>query len=148
MTRTVTLIVLAAVAAGLGASDVIGGLVDPYLRIQVALAEDRVDTVSADAKTIAATAAGLGSQGQAIKTAATRLASSRDLKAAREAFGVLSEAVIAYANATRLSTPDLNLAYCSMVGKSWLQKGEKIANPYYGSEMLTCGEIRKPAKAK
>jgi hypothetical protein len=30
-----------------------------------------------------------------------------------------------------------------MVQKSWLQKGQTIANPYYGKSMLTCGEIRK-----
>jgi hypothetical protein len=29
-----------------------------------------------------------------------------------------------------------------MVNRSWLQKGEKIRNPFYGSAMLTCGEIK------
>jgi hypothetical protein len=31
-----------------------------------------------------------------------------------------------------------------MVQRSWLQKDEKISNPYYGSAMLTCGEFKKP----
>ena len=31
-----------------------------------------------------------------------------------------------------------------MVKRSWLQKDEKIRNPYYGSTMLECGEFKKP----
>jgi hypothetical protein len=30
-----------------------------------------------------------------------------------------------------------------MANKPWLQKGEKIQNPYYGTEMLECGELKK-----
>ncbi|MEQ8763392.1 MAG: efflux RND transporter periplasmic adaptor subunit [Planctomycetota bacterium] len=37
-------------------------------------------------------------------------------------------------------------AYCPMAfggkGAAWLQTGETIANPYFGSKMLRCGEIR------
>ncbi len=40
----------------------------------------------------------------------------------------------------------LNEAYCPMAfdfrGAYWLQKGEQISNPYFGSKMLKCGEIR------
>ena len=28
-------------------------------------------------------------------------------------------------------------------GAFWLQAGKKIANPYFGHEMRTCGEIRR-----
>lgn len=38
-------------------------------------------------------------------------------------------------------------AYCPMAfdnqGASWLQAEERISNPYFGSKMLRCGEIRK-----
>jgi hypothetical protein len=30
-----------------------------------------------------------------------------------------------------------------MTSHPWLQKGETIQNPYYGSEMLECGEFKK-----
>jgi hypothetical protein len=30
-----------------------------------------------------------------------------------------------------------------MIKKSWIQKDDAIKNPYYGSSMLTCGEIKK-----
>jgi hypothetical protein len=39
---------------------------------------------------------------------------------------------------------DLKVAYCSMSGKSWLQKGKEILNPYYGTAMASCGEFKKP----
>ncbi len=32
-----------------------------------------------------------------------------------------------------------------MVKRSWLQRGERVRNPYYGASMLTCGEL-KPVK--
>jgi hypothetical protein len=30
-----------------------------------------------------------------------------------------------------------------MADKPWVQKGGDIKNPYYGSEMLSCGVIKK-----
>jgi hypothetical protein len=32
---------------------------------------------------------------------------------------------------------------CPMLKKDWVQTSEKIANPYGGKEMATCGEIKK-----
>ena len=57
-------------------------------------------------------------------------------------------AVSSLAQAGTVDTFDLTdgvkLAYCPMVKASWLQKGDTIRNPYYGSAMLECGEFRKP----
>jgi len=33
------------------------------------------------------------------------------------------------------------VAYCPMVQRHWLQKGEKIRNPFYGKEMSECGRL-------
>jgi hypothetical protein len=33
------------------------------------------------------------------------------------------------------------VAYCPMVQKYWLQRGETIQNPYYGKQMSDCGRI-------
>ena len=33
----------------------------------------------------------------------------------------------------------LSVAFCPMKPGRWLQAAATIANPYYGSEMLTCG---------
>jgi Cu(I)/Ag(I) efflux system membrane fusion protein len=77
--------------------------------------------------------------------AAKAVAAATDIKAAREAFGPLSDAVIAAAKAEGWKDlSDVKLAYCPMVKQSWLQKEEKIHNPYYGTAMATCGEFKKP----
>ncbi len=77
--------------------------------------------------------------------AAKTVGDAPDLKAAREAFGGLSDAVVAGAKADGWKDlGDVKLAYCPMVRRSWLQKDEKISNPYYGAAMPTCGEFKKP----
>ena len=37
----------------------------------------------------------------------------------------------------------LSVAWCPMKKSHWLQCGDAIANPYYGSEMLDCGEVQR-----
>ena len=38
---------------------------------------------------------------------------------------------------------DVKVAFCTMVRKPWLQREKEIHNPYYGSQMPTCGEFKK-----
>ena len=33
--------------------------------------------------------------------------------------------------------------YCPMKKAYWLSKEEKVINPYFGSAMLTCGEVKQ-----
>ena len=69
---------------------------------------------------------------------------ARDLKAAREAFAQLSEAVVAAAKKDGWTdVSGLKLAYCPMVKHSWLQSQDTLQNPYLGKTMLNCGEFRK-----
>jgi hypothetical protein len=119
-------------------------LMDPYLRIQVSLADDKLEGATAAAKALSAEAQKLGAQAKPVAANATKLATAKDIAGARTAFGDLSDAMMAYAKATGATFGrDVNVAFCPMVQKSWLQKGETIANPYYGKSMLTCGEIKK-----
>ena len=137
---------LAAIAAALVAvalpasAAVADGLAAPYLHIQVALANDSTEGVSEAARAIAAEAAGMGEQAAAIGAAAEALADAADLWSARDAFGPLSEALIAYGR--EVGFGELRLAYCPMVDKEWLQATSELRNPFYGSMMLTCGEFR------
>ncbi len=118
-------------------------IVDPYLRIQQALANDSVEGVRQNAGEIATAASALGAPAMKIDTSALQLASAADVEDARAKFGALSEAIDAYIKGFKLTLPDgINVAYCPMVQKPWLQEGTAIRNPYYGSSMLTCGEIR------
>jgi len=118
-------------------------VVDPYLKIQTALAQDRIDDVRANAGDVAKAATALGAPAMKIDTAAVQLASAAELQDARNKFGALSDAIVTYMDGLHLAPPDgVRKAYCPMVNKPWLQQGDTLANPYYGSSMLTCGEFR------
>jgi hypothetical protein len=144
MIRMVLSTVFAVAAAGVVmAADLSPALVDPYIRVQSALAADKVETVQADAAELGKAAATLGETGKPIVAAAKRLEAAANLGDARKAFGEVSDALFAYAKASGSTMPPgVKTAYCPMVNKSWLQKSDKIQNPYYGSEMLECGSFR------
>ena len=118
-------------------------IVDPYLKIQTALAEDRMDEVRANAGSVATAATALGAPAMKIDTAAIQLASATELDDARDKFGALSSAIVTYMDGLHLTPPEgVRKAYCPMAAKPWLQKGDTLANPYYGSSMPTCGEFQ------
>ena len=126
------------------ASDAVKSIVKSYLEIHSALVSDKTDGVKAAAAAIGAQAERMGAKGEAMAKAAKTVEQSADLKAARQAFADLSDAVIAAARAESWAdVPDANVAYCGMAKHYWIQNGEQIRNPYYGSRMLTCGEIQK-----
>jgi hypothetical protein len=118
-------------------------VVDPYLKIQEALADDKMDGVTANAGNVATAAASLGAPAMKIDTAAVRLASATEIEDAREKFGALSEAIDTYMTGLKLKAPEgVKVAVCPMVHKPWLQAAAAIDNPYYGKSMLSCGSFR------
>lgn len=125
-------------------SDATRAIVKSYLEIQGHLAADRFQDAKGPARTLAAQAAALGKDGAALAKAATAFEAAADVKTARDAFASMSEAVIARvkADGSPGAAADLRLAYCPMVNRSWLQREEQIRNPYYGSQMLSCGEFK------
>ena len=117
-------------------------LIEAYLRIHRALAADTLDGVMPSAIAIATETAKIGSRAAGIKVAVNPFAQATDLRAAREALGPLTDAIIAYARANDIALGDgVNVAYCPMARKYWLQNGDAIANPYYGKQMADCGRI-------
>ena len=119
---------------------VVDGLAQPYLHIQIALANDSMDGVTDAARMIAAEADTMGDPAKSIDIAARAVAGASDINAARAAFGPLSDALIAYGE--EVGFGDLKVAYCPMARKSWVQKDDQILNPFYGSVMLSCGEFK------
>lgn len=118
-------------------------VLDPYLAIQTALADDRMDGVKANAGRIATAAAALGAPATKIGTTAVQLASAAEIEDARDKFGALSEAIDGYMTALHLTAPKgVKVAICPMVRKPWLQADAAINNPYYGKSMQTCGSFR------
>lgn len=80
---------------------------------------------------------------------AAALQSSKGLDKQRVAFTALSETVYKLIKA---SDPDYMVYYnhCPMYndgkGANWLSKEKAIQNPYYGSQMLTCGSTKEIIK--
>jgi HPt (histidine-containing phosphotransfer) domain-containing protein len=118
-------------------------IVDPYLKIQTALAADSVDGIRQNAGEIATAATTLGAPAMKVDMAALQLAATTELPDARTKFGALSDAIDTYMTGLHLAPPDgVKIATCPMVKKPWMQEGDTIANPYYGKEMPTCGSFR------
>ena len=81
---------------------------------------------------------------QEMAAAAGQLARAGNLEGARAAFYELSKALVRYRaqlDPSELPADSGRVAYCPMARKSWLQPAGPIGNPYYGSEMPTCGQI-------
>jgi hypothetical protein len=117
-----------------------------YYVIQKSLASDSVNGVAASAAEIAKTSrqAAASSPNKAQLTALAEAASKlsgTDLKSVRSGFGDLSDKMIAYFKASGAKTDPPYQFYCSMAKKNWLQPDKPTRNPYYGSEMPTCGVI-------
>ena len=135
--------VMALVPRTSAAADLPAALVNPYLQVQVALAEDKFDGVATQAQAIEKAAAALGVEGEGIVAGAKKLAAAKDIAAARTAFGDVSTALTTYAEKTKSGFgPDVRQAYCPMANKPWLTKDKTIRNPYYGAAMLTCGNFK------
>lgn len=127
-------------------------IVKQYLKIHKALADDTTKgvagaakkitrlTAKVDVKTVKGEHAGhYKDLPKKIKTAAIALSKIKGLKEQREAFKPLSRPLVMWAT---MSKPDgINVVFCSMAKGSWLQTDKVIANPYYGSQMLRCGEV-------
>jgi hypothetical protein len=116
-----------------------------YLNIQNALAKDSIKGVDQDAAAIAKAVKGDEMKMLPVEVArqADSLAKAGNLKAARAAFKPLSASLIKYLADHKGQASSFSEAYCPMAEASWLQKGKKISNPYFGKEMSSCGEIKR-----
>lgn len=117
-------------------------LLPAYFKIQNALAADDLPTASQASK-------GLGDfKLKALDTITT----AADLEQARKGFHALSASILAALDkAGPPADQKLYRFYCSMAldnqGGEWLQLDEAVRNPYFGAEMLKCGEAKGLIKA-
>ena len=128
-------------------------LVNAYIALQTKLAKD--DAAGTKAAYVglqnALKAKELGLDAateQKLTSAAAKGAAAGKIAEARTAFAAVSDAMLAYLGSSKnpLST-SLTVAHCPMAldnkGAKWLQLGENLENPYFGSEMLRCGTVEK-----
>jgi Cu(I)/Ag(I) efflux system membrane fusion protein/cobalt-zinc-cadmium efflux system membrane fusion protein len=133
-----------------------------YLQLTQALGapQQSDDPLNVDALLTAATqsaehAAGEGKQlAQAVLNAANEM-KGKSIVEQRKAFLNVSNAVIALLDRSAPSAkvaPEVYVAHCPMAfddaGASWLQKSAPIANPYYATQMKSCGSLQRKIAVK
>lgn len=127
----------------------VNGIYQHYVHMTTAL----VNGDSAEAKVagaaIAESAKEVSTAG-AIAENAKKIADAPSLAAQRELYAVLSNDVIVLVKSSGLSSGELYVDYCPMAngdkGATWLSAAKDIRNPYFGDEMLTCGEVQETIK--
>ena len=136
----------------------IDSILKAYLALTTMLAADKVEGAADQLASIRQAAkALLEAKEEAVWPLGERISKAspqkvEDIAAARTALKALSEPVIDLAQLappTKAVAPVIYQAYCPHIKASWLQPGEKIANPFFGSEMLGCGKVTQkiqPAK--
>src|SRR5262245_14727710 len=137
------LILVVAFTGCVSAAGPVDSMIDHAVAIQVSLSHDKMDGIGANAAAISADATTLGKPAEKIVAGALALQKAAKIADAREAFGRLSEAIVGYLDAEKQKPGGgVRVAYCPMARKPGLQKDGTIQNPYYGSQMLTCGSFR------
>lgn len=119
-------------------------VLDHYLMIQNELAKDSVKGLEEHANAIAKAVKGddMKMLSPDVSKQAEKLAKTKDLKGAREAFKPLSASLVKYLADNKAGKGTYHEAYCPMVKANWLQTGTDITNPYMGKSMLTCGVLK------
>jgi hypothetical protein len=122
-------------------------ILDQYFLIQSSLSKDTTQGVDAAARNIVklATTSEVEDPQIAklfvqIKTAANRI-QGKDLKQTRDEFFELSKPLLVYLNQFYSGKKVFYRYFCTMAKKGWIQAHKETRNPYYGSSMLTCGDL-------
>ena len=125
----------------------LSGLLESYYGIKDALVAGNASAASAHARSFTKAANAIDykiiSEGNinALLKDAGAIAAGKNVKKQREIFSNLSNNMLAVAKAVKLSDQPVYQQYCPMKKASWLSSEQAIRNPYYGNEMLGCGEV-------
>ncbi len=76
---------------------------------------------------------------------AKSISEAQDIKKQREAFKSLSKNTYLLIKASK-PTEAIYYQYCPMQDANWLSKENAVKNPYYGSQMLSCGKTVETIK--
>ena len=157
----VTHLHLEAVEAPQGFKEQLAPLVPRYLEVQKTLAEDAPEKAAQAAQTLLDVLSGLKHEAlketahkrwmdvsSTLEESAGRVSEANELQPQREAFSNLSTAFRRTIQSFGpLRGEPLYLHYCPMAfdnqGAFWVQSDKDTLNPYFGSAMLKCGEVRQ-----
>jgi hypothetical protein len=127
-------------------NDTISNIYAQYIRLKDALVKS--DTASAGkAATDLSAALNVIKGCESSTTTAREIGSSNDIKEQRLKFLKLSSDIIPMVKNTKLTSGSIFVLYCPMAnqgnGGYWLSSSKEVQNPYYGDEMLDCGEVKE-----
>ena len=126
-------------------NDLVNAIYPHYLQVEEALVQGNAGAARLAASNIEAGARAFPG-GTRLADAARRILNAPDLVTQRQAFAPLSEEMIKHVKSAGVSGSPLYVAFCPMArdneGAPWLTSTPVVRNPYYGAEMLTCGEIQ------
>ena len=122
-----------------------------YIQLKdVLVASDPAKAKTAATELAAALRKVKGSENTAVL--ADKIAASADIREQRTSFTALSNEVITMFRQSEVTSGNIYVQYCPMAnegeGGYWLSSQEEIMNPYYGDEMLHCGEVKETIAKK
>ncbi len=106
-------------------------------KLNIAALKDTTGAIQSTAKSYTGTIAG-SSRG---------LVGEKEMEAKRKEFQMISDAMYDLVRTVHFDKQKIYQQFCPMAfdnaGAAWLSKDEEIKNPYFGSKMLTCGEVKE-----
>jgi len=134
-----------------------------YLKLKDALVQDDFDTAKKEALTLSKliqkidqlklspeAKTGWDKLSLQLKTRSTQLSEAKDIEEIRGGFDKFSAEIIMLATIFQPTSKKLYVQHCPMAdnerGADWLSISPDIKNPYFGSVMLNCGEVKKQIK--
>lgn len=115
-------------------------LISSYEKVAAALAADNLKDAQTAAVDLGCWAKCEGQAG--LRAQIELLSKAGSLADARQLFKGISAATIPLAEKAGAHY----VMTCPMAGADWIQTTPTVANPYYGSQMLHCGSIKKTVK--
>lgn len=76
-----------------------------------------------------------------VSTNAVAISKTTDIELQRKQFKTLSDNFYTLSKSIKLSEEPVYRLYCPMKKSYWLSKETVIKNPYYGKQMLNCGNV-------
>ena len=124
----------------------LNGLYQEYLTLNQALVNSSLEEAKIAAHTLELVAKE-HANGSLVATNAVKIAEANTISEQREALADLSQALIALVKESGVASGEVYVDYCPMAlnntGAYWLSSEKGIQNPYFGDQMLTCGETKE-----
>ena len=125
-------------------------VLNDYLQLKNALVRSDSVEAAAFAGNLAVHLKLVPAQGDIFLTV-QKLQNSKTLKSQREAFALLATPLSKMVETAGVNEGKVFIQYCPMAqdsGAYWLSGKAAVRNPYYGDEMLECGEVKSEIKSK